>query len=149
LAAIVEVLAGLKSVSEAARSFGLSRNHFQTILHRGTLALMQSISPQAGGRPPTPPQVARLPAQVGSLKRENTHLHKRVDSTDRLLEVASGLLHGRIRATGRQRRTRRSPTQSGGHREDSEPEARRELLEAVDQMRHLGLTAALAAHVVG
>lgn len=148
MAAIVEVLAGLKTVSEAARSLGLSRNHFQSILHRGVLALMQSITPKKGGRPATPPQMASLRGQLERLRRENTRLHRRVDSTDRLLEVASGLLHGRIRPTGRQRRLRKSPAQSGDRREDSDPEAQRQhVLEAVQEMRHLGLTATVAAHI--
>lgn len=150
MAAIVEVLAGLTSVSEAARSLELSRNHFQTILHRAVLGLVQAITPKAGGRPASPPQLTSLQAQLARLQRENTRLHKRVDSTDRLLEVASGLLHGRIRPTGRQRRSRKSPAQSGDRREDSDPEARRQyVLEAVDQMRRLGLSATLAANIAG
>lgn len=150
LAAIVEVLAGLKTVSEAARSLELSRNHFQTILHRGVLGLVRAITPQTGGRPGTAPQLARLQAQLERLQRENTRLHKRVDSTDRLLEVASGLLHGRIRPTARQRRPRKSPAQSGDRHEDCDPEARRQhVLEAVDEMRGLGLTAAASAHIAG
>jgi hypothetical protein len=150
LRAIVEVLAGVKTVSEAARSLELSRNHFQTILHRGMLGLVQGITPKAGGRPTIPPQMASLQAQLHRLQRENTRLHKRVSSTDRLLEVASGLLHGRIRPTGRQRRARKSPAQSGDRHEDADPEARRQqVLEAVQEMRCLGLTAAVAANLAG
>jgi transposase InsO family protein len=150
LAAIVEVLAGLKTVSEAARSLELSRNHFQTLLHRAVLGLVQAITPKAGGRPATAPQMASLQTQLQRLKRENTRLHKRVDSTDRLLEVASGLLHGRIRPTGRQRRARKSPAHSGDRHDDSDPEAqRRRVLEAVQEMRRLGLTATVAANIAG
>ena len=32
---ILEVVAGRMSVAQAARTLGMSRNHFQTILHRG------------------------------------------------------------------------------------------------------------------
>lgn len=149
LVAIVEVLAGIKTVSEAARSLELSRNHFQTILHRAVLGLMQSITIKPGGRPGIPAAVAVLQKELQQLKRENTRLKKRVDSTDRLLEVAGGLLHGRIRPTGRQRRTRKSSTGSSRH-EDSDPEARRQrMLEGVEQMRHLGLTAQVAASIAG
>lgn len=150
MAAIVEVLAGLKTVSEAARSLELSRNHFQTILHRAVLGLVQAITPKTGGRPRTAPQIAHLQVQLERLKRENGRLHKRVDSTDRLLEVASGLLHGRIRPTARQHRARKSAAQSGDRHEDSDPEARRHaVLEAVEEMRRLGLTAAVAANIAG
>lgn len=149
LVAIVEVLSGIKSVSEAARSLELSRNHFQTILHRGVVALVQSITTKPGGRPGTPAAVAALQKELQQLKRENAHLKKRVDSTDRLLEVAGGLLHGRIRSTGRQRRTRRSSTGSSRH-EDTDPEARRQrVLDGVEQMRHLGVTARVSASIAG
>ena len=101
LAAIVEALAGLKSVSEAARSLGLSRNHFQTILHRAVLALAESITLKKGGRPARPSTITTLQVQLKRLQRENARLQRRVDSTERLLEVAGGLLKGRIRPTRR------------------------------------------------
>ena len=149
LVAVVEVLAGLKTVSEAARSLQLSRNHFQTILHRGVLALVQSVTVKSGGRPATAPQLTALQKELKKLKRENAHLKKRVDSTDRLLEVAGGLLHGRIRPSGRQRRARKSSTASNRH-EDSDPEAqRRRLLAGIEEMRRLGLSAQVAASIAG
>lgn len=149
LVAVVEVLAGLKTVSEAARSLDLSRNHFQTILHRGVLALVQSITLKPGGRPANAREVTALQRELKKLNGENARLKRRVDSTDRLLEVAGGLLHGRIRPSGRQRRTRKSSTGSNRH-EDSDPEAQRQrTLAGVEQMRHLGLTAEVAASIAG
>lgn len=149
LVAVVEVLAGLKTVSEAARSLDLSRNHFQTILHRGVQALVQSITVKPGGRPANAPELTALHRELKKLERENAHLKKRVDSTDRLLEVAGGLLHGRIRPTGRQRRTRKSSAGSS-RREDSDPEAQRQHVRAgVEEMRRLGLTAEVAASIAG
>lgn len=144
LAAIVEVLAGIKTVSEAARSLGLSRNHFQTILHRGVEGLVDAITPKEAGRPAKPEAIASLEAEVARLKRENAHLQERVGSTDRLLEVASGLLHGRIRA--RQTRTRKTKESSGEGSDDPEPER---VLAGVEEMRRLGLSAPLAAAVAG
>lgn len=147
LAAIVEVLAGLKSVSEAARSLGLSRNHFQTILHRAVLTLAELITPKKGGRPARASTV--LEVQLKKLQRENARLQRRVDATERLLEVAGGLLKGRIRPTGRQRRTR-SAASSNEHSDDSDPATRcAAVLEAVAEMRALGLTQRLAAAIAG
>lgn len=149
LAAIVEVLAGLKSVSEAARSLGLSRNHFQSILHRAVFALVESISIKPGGRPRRSTEVTRLQAELKRLQRENTRLTKQVDSTHRLLEVAGGLLHGRIRPTRRQTRTRKSEGKRHDP-QDSEPDGGRgDLLEGVDEMRGFGLSAQLAAAIAG
>jgi len=146
LAAIVEVLAGLKSVSQAARSLGLSRNHFQTILHRCVLALAESLAPKKSGRPMQ--ASTALAAQLKQLQRKNQRLQRRVDATERLLEVAGGLLKGRIRPTGRQRRTRSAASRSE-HGDDSDPAARPEVLAAVAEMRALGLTQRLAASIVG
>ena len=146
LAAIVEVLAGLKTVSEAARALELSRNHFQTILHRAVLALAESITTKKGGRPSPPAEVAALQAQLKRLQRENRRLQAQVGSTQRLLEVAGGLLHGRIRPTSRQPRTRK--TTGATSREDSDPDCLR-VLEGVAEMRRLGLTARLVATIAG
>src|SRR5690349_16040352 len=146
LAAIVEALAGLKSVSEAARSLGLSRNHFQTILHRAVLALAESITPKKSGRPAR--ASTALEVQLKKLQRENARLQRRVDATERLLEVAGGLLKGRIRPTRRQRRTAKSAASSQERGDDSDP-APREVLAAVAEMRALGLTQDLAAAIAG
>ena len=54
---IMEVLAGRRSVAEAARTLGMSRNHFQTILHRGLAGMVESITPQPSGRPGKPKEV--------------------------------------------------------------------------------------------
>lgn len=148
LAMIVEVLAGIRTVSDAARSLNLSRNHFQTILHRGVTGLVEAITPKAAGRHAKPPEVVKLEAEVTQLRQENAHLRERVRSTDRLLEVASGLLHGRIRATGRRTRTRKAMERPGESGSDGDPEPRR-VLSGVDEMQQLGLTATLAAAVAG
>jgi hypothetical protein len=150
LAAIVEVLAGMKTVSEAARSLGLSRNHFQSILHRALLAMVQSITVKAGGRPAKPQSIAALEKELRRLQRENARLQGQVHSTERLLAVAGGLLKGRIRPTARARRARKTTGVSGEPPEDSEPERWRErALEAASEMRRLGCSMRLAATIAG
>ena len=150
LAMIVEVLAGMRTVSEAARALGMSRNHFQTILHRGVTGLVDSITPKEAGRPGKAPELAALQAEVAKLKRENTRLLERVGSTERLLAAASGLLHGRIRPTRRQTRTLKAKESPGEGNADPDPEADiRRALAGVEEMRALGLTAPLAAAVAG
>lgn len=148
LAAIIEVLAGLKTVSQAARTLGLSRNHFQSILHRSLLAMVQTITVKSGGRPAKPASLATLEKELRRLKRENARLQSQVDSTQRLLEVAGGLLKGRIRPSARQRRSRKSPGVSGERHEEGEPE-RRLLLERVREMRRLGVSAQRCAALAG
>src|SRR5688572_9867061 len=150
LAAIVEVLAGMKTVSEAARTLGLSRNHFQSILHRSLLAMVQTITVKPGGRPAKPDSTAALERELRQLKRANARLQAQVHSTERLLEVAGGLLKGRIRPMRRERRSRTAQGAGSEPCEDSEPERWREqVLEAVSQMRALGLSARLATALAG
>lgn len=150
LAAVVEVLAGIKTVSAAARSLGLSRNHFQSLLHRGIAALVESIAAHPGGRPATPPAIANLQAQLQQLQRENLRLQKQVGSTERLLEVAGGLLHGRIRPSGRQTRIRGTSRSRGDNADDSDPATgRRRRLAGIDELRRLGMSAVTAATLAG
>jgi transposase-like protein len=149
LALVVEVLAGQTTVSEAARVLGMSRNHFQTILHRGLEGLLEGIGPKMGGRPAKPKELAKLEAQVMRLRRENEQLKDRVGTTDRLLEVASGLLHGRIKPTvraSRQKKTKGAPSEN---KPDEPDAARSHALRGVREMTELGLSAAVAARVAG
>ncbi len=150
LAAVLEVMAGVKTVSAAARSLGLSRNHFQSLLHRGIAALVEAIAAQPGGRPATPPAIASLQAQLKQLQRENARLQNQVRSTERLLEVASGLLLGRIRPSGRQARVRKTAGSSADGNDDSDPATGRwQLLAGVGEMQRLGMTAVAAATIAG
>lgn len=150
LVAVVEVLAGLKTVSAAARSLGLSRNHFQSLLHRGLAALTTAIAVHPGGRPARSPQLAKLQAELQRLQRENARLASQVGSTERLLAVASGLLQGRIRASGRQRRLRSSSRSGTDGAEESDPEAtRRRQLAGADAMREMKLAAPFTAAIAG
>ena len=104
---MVEVLSGDLTVSDGARRLGLSRNHFQTLLHRGLEGLMSGISSHPGGRPAMPEAQRRLHEEKAELDRENERLRRRVETTDRLLGLASGLLRGRT-----ERRTRSAKTNS-------------------------------------
>lgn len=144
LAMILEVLAGQKTVSEAARELGMSRNHFQTILHKGLAGLTDAITPKAAGRPAKPAELLALQEELERLKRENSRLQDRVGTTDRLLQAASGLLQGRIRPArpGHKRRTA-----SRGD-DDAEGEPAR-TLHWVDRMRTCGVPAAIAARIAG
>jgi hypothetical protein len=143
LETVLEVIAGRVTVSEGARLLGMSRNHFQSLLHRGLAGMVDSITPKPAGRPARPREVNELQARVERLERENTRLQERVETTDRLLQAASGLLQGRIRPA-RQVRTRKTRTGSDEDAGDGEPRLRE-----VERMRRLGLTAACAAAIAG
>jgi hypothetical protein len=111
---MMAVLSGELTVSEGARRLDLSRNHFQTLMHRTLGSMIDSLSSKPGGRPPTPEREKQLQKQTEKLLLENARLRRRVETTDRILGVASGLLRGRI---GREK-SRREP---GGDRSPKTP----------------------------
>jgi len=148
LQVVLEVLAGQRSVAQAARSLGLSRNHFQTILHRGLEGLVLAISPRPSGRPAKSEQEASLEAQLQTLSRDNARLREQVGSTERLLQAASGLLQGRIRPMRREGRPKKSATSDEAV--DPEPESERQCtLQGVEDMKRLGLTTSFACAIAG
>jgi len=93
---VLEVLAGALTVSEGARRLGLSRNHFQSLMHRAMGSMVDELTPRAGGRPATPERERTLREQNERLLAENQRLRQRVETTDHILSVASGLLKGRL-----------------------------------------------------
>ena len=148
LTAVIEVMAGVSTVSAAARSLGLSRNHFQTILHRAAAAMIEVLATHPGGRPPRNPTLTGLQAELARLQRENRRLRTQVESTEQLLKAAGGLLQGRIRRSGRQAR-RKAEGDRGEEAADSDAEARQRILEGVAVMRRLGIGSTTAAGLAG
>jgi hypothetical protein len=90
---VMEVLSGALSVSEGARKAGLSRNHFQTLLHRASAGIIEGLSWKDAGRPPMPKAERRLQLETARLRKENQRLLERAHVSDRLLGVATSLLH--------------------------------------------------------
>lgn len=147
--AVLEVLAGRQTLTQGAQTLNLSRHRFQTLVHRGLGALAQAVSPQAAGRPAKPQELGALQAEVERLRKENAQLKERSGTTERILQVASGLLQGRMRAStrgARQRKTKGAP----GEKKPEEPDAvRRAALARADEMNRLGLAAPAAARIAG
>ena len=106
---MVAVMSGALTVSEGARRLGLSRNHFQSLLHRALGSLIEELEPKAGGRPPMPPRERQLEEETGRLRQENERLQRRVETAERILGVASGLLKGRMDRGMRRERGPKKP----------------------------------------
>ncbi len=106
---MLAVISGSLTLSEGARRLGLSRNHCQSLLHRALGSLIAELGPKAGGRPPTPPRERQLEEETGRLRRENERLQRRVETADRILGVASGLLRGRMDRGARHERAPKKP----------------------------------------
>jgi hypothetical protein len=92
---IMSVIAGTQTVAGAARELGMSRNHFQTLLHRGVAALMEAITPKPAGRPAKPEHEAALEEENEDLKAELQALKARAAMMDRLMTVVSDINSGR------------------------------------------------------
>ena len=86
---VMAVMAGTLTVSEGARRLGLSRNHFQSLLHRALGSVIEELGPKAGGRPPTPPRERQLEMETGQLRLENERLQRRVETAERPAHEAS------------------------------------------------------------
>src|SRR5512138_3499791 len=78
-ATMLEVLQGRITVSEGARRLGMSRNHFQTLMHRGLKGLLAGVTPGEPGRPGKPAREAELEAEAEKLRRENERLKGRTE----------------------------------------------------------------------
>jgi hypothetical protein len=154
--AVLKVLTGQWRVTAAAAELGMSRNRFQTLMHRSLEAMLAELGQKPAGRPALPARQRQLESENTHLRRENEQLQGRVGTIDRLLGVASDMLKGRIEASGRQGKTSRSSTSTSGTSskegnndpEDAGGDARRKL-DGAEQLRHLGLGPRLAAAVVG
>lgn len=105
--AVSEVLAGVLSVSEAARRLKLSRNRFQSLMHRALEGLLAGLRVKEPGRPPRPEWEKGLRQEAEALRRENERLTKQAKSTDQLLSLARGVLT--IRRSPRQNRGVKRP----------------------------------------
>lgn len=137
---MLSVLSGQTTVSEAARSLGLSRQRFLTLMHRGMAALMEAIGPHPAGRPARSKRELELEHENEQLSRENARLQRRVEMIDRILTVTGQL--ARERVTPRARRPKKAtPT--------DDEEGPRERLRGACSMRELGVSAMLAAALVG
>lgn len=106
---VMSVISGSLTVSEGARRLGLSRNHFQSLLHRALGSLIEELEPKSGGRPPMPPRERELEVDTGKLRLQNERLQRRVETAERILGVASSLLQGRMDRGARRERHQKKP----------------------------------------
>ncbi len=142
---LMAVLAGELTVTDGAKQLGLSRNHFQTLMHRAMEGLIDGISPKAAGRPARPAVEAALQEENARLRRELKNLQERADMIDRLLGVAGNMLKGKSPLSGRGKRTKR-PTATTEGTDDEDPERR---LDGAATMKAFGVSADEAAPIVG
>lgn len=89
-----EVLAGAMTVSEGARKLRISRNHFQSLMHRGEEGFIQGVSPKRAGRRAMPLSQRALLKLTERQQQEIANLRLQVETRDQLLQVARVLVRG-------------------------------------------------------
>lgn len=149
LSVVLAVLRGELTVTAAAQQLKVSRNHFQSLLHKAQAGLITGLLPGMPGRPPTPAREVELQHKVQVLERENQQLRERVETIDRLMGVAGEILRGQVRPRGRSSGTKKKAESSGGTNEGEDPDGAEARLAGARRLRGLGLNGALAAAIVG
>jgi transposase len=145
--AILQALTGSITVTAAAEKLKLSRVQTHTLLNRAAAGVLESLLPKKPGRKAMPERERQLEEEVERLRKENARLQDRVDTIDRLMGVASGILRGQVRTRSPKTKKKQEP---GGSNEPEDPdgEARRKLGEAAT-LREAGMSAPVAAALVG
>jgi len=147
-------MSGAITVSEGARRLQMSRNHFQTLMHRAQSAVLEAITPALPGRPRRSEHEVELEARANRLERENARLEHELSILGRMMGAASDLLHRR--ATARQGRTRSSSsststptTTAPDPPEEPDGDLRGHALRWANELAENALDLKLAARAVG
>ncbi len=153
-------MSGAMTVSEAARRLQLSRNHFQTLMHRAQTAVLEAITPGLPGRPPKSDREKELEVELKRLQRESARLEHELSLSAKMLGAVSDLMHQRStsRATSRQAKTKTKSTSSSTSTpattpdppgEEPDGDLRKVTLEWAEALAREHATLQVAARAVG
>jgi transposase InsO family protein len=140
--AIMSVLAQTQTVTAAAESLDMSRNHFQTILHRVLEAMIDAMTPKPAGRPAKPEREAALEAELEQVKSELSALQAHAAMMKRMMGALTSIVSGPTpspRSRGRSKKT--TPNE--------DPEPATTICRAVTAMRDAKVPRKLCATVLG
>jgi hypothetical protein len=144
--AMMKVMSGAMTVTEAAASVGLSRLRFQTRMHRGLHGLLTALEDQRPGPKPTSEVEASLRQEVQQLRQENAQLTRQVQASARMMGVASEWMRKGLQASTRRKSTKPTAEASVSESDDEGPA---QALEVVTHLRSTGVRAPLASGAVG
>ena len=149
---MLATMTGVADKTQAAKELRLSRTQFHNLFNQTLDAMTSALTPKPGGRPSRTPLEKELLEENERLRRTNDRLQQRVDTVDRLLGVASEMMQGRIQPARRAKRkkaTAKAASDAEQNPDAEEPDEALQLLEGALAMRALGLTAPLAAAIIG
>ncbi|HEX4450800.1 MAG TPA: hypothetical protein VH143_08030 [Kofleriaceae bacterium] len=138
----MSVLAQTQTVTAAAASLDMSRNHFQTILHRVIEAIIEAMTPKPAGRPAKPEREAALEAELERVTSELTALQAHAAMMKRMMGALTSIVSGPApspRSRGRSKKTK----------PNEDPEPTTTIRQAVVAMRDAKVPRKLCATVLG
>jgi len=141
---ILRTLHGDLTPTEAAEKLHLSTVQCHNLLNRAAAGVLEALLPKKPGRRAMPHLERKLREENERLKKENRRLQERADTIDRLMTVAGGILRGQVRTV----RRKKSTSEGGNDPEDPDGAARRKVEQAAE-LREAGMSAAIAAALVG
>jgi transposase-like protein len=142
---VMQVQSGAMTVSEGARKLGMSRNQFQSMMHKAMAGMIEAMTPKSPGRPPKPEAEAKLRVESDKLRRENDKLKAQVGSTHQMLELVADIFNRRIDRAMSARESRPKSKKETSPNDDAEDDLR-----ALDALRRTHrLRMLIAAALVG
>jgi transposase-like protein len=116
--AVLQVLTGETTVSEAARRLGISRNRFQALMNRGLEGLVERLAAQKAGRPGLSPREKDLREQLEHSRAETERLRRQLEMSGRTLGLVRELMAKGMMRGGRGPRKQKAAESSHPPAED-------------------------------
>src|SRR5439155_7585363 len=101
---ILRTLEGTMTPTEAAEKLGLSTVQCHNLLNRAAAGVLEALLPKKPGRRAIPEREKKLLEENERLKKENRRLQERVETIDRLMTVAGGILRGQVRTVRKKKK---------------------------------------------
>jgi transposase-like protein len=140
---VMAVQSGAMTVSDGARKLGMSRNQFQSLMHKAMAGMIDAMTPKSPGRKPLPAEQATLRAEREKLKRENDKLKTQVGTTHQMLEMVADIFNRRIDRATSHRESKPKATKKSAN-DDTEDDLR-----ALIALRQSQLPMPIAAAIIG
>ena len=107
---VIGVLAGGKTVSQAARDLGISRVQFQTLMHRAIAGAIEGLAPRPSGKKPMSETERELRKEIEQLRAELEIQQMKMSAMASFAESVSAHLRGGKSPFVRQRKSSSSST---------------------------------------
>ncbi len=129
---VMQVQSGAMTVSDGARKLGMSRNQFQSMMHKAMAGMIEAMTPKSPGRPAKPEAESKLKTESEKLRRENDKLKAQVGSTHQMLELVADIFNRRI---DRAMSSRESKPKAKAKKETSPNDDAEDDLRALEELR--------------